>query len=52
MEDSDKVLRPGRDLLLVALREDESQYRMPFTLLDDLLLDPCNSSAIKTSVSE
>ena len=40
MKDPDEVLLPSRDLLLVALREDESENRIPFTLLHDLLLYP------------
>ena len=51
MKDSDKVLLPSSDLLLVALREDESGHHIPFTLLDDFLLDPGQSSAIETLVS-
>jgi hypothetical protein len=40
VKDPDKVLLPSRDLLLVAFREDESRHCIPFTPLDDLLLDP------------
>ena len=51
MEDPDEVLFPSRDLVLVALREDKSQYRIPFTALGDLPLDLRYGSAIETSVS-
>ena len=51
MKDPDEVLLPSRNLLLVALREDESHRCIPFTLLRDFLLDPCHGSAIKKSVS-
>jgi hypothetical protein len=40
MKDPGKVLLPSCNLLLVTLREDESGYRVPFTLFDDLFLDP------------
>jgi hypothetical protein len=46
VENPDEVLFPCRNLLLIALREDESGHRIPFTLLDDLLLDPRQGSAI------
>jgi hypothetical protein len=46
VENPDEVLFPSRDLLLIALREDESGHRIPFTLLDDLPLDPGQGSAI------
>ena len=39
MKDPYKILFPRRNLALIALREDESMYRIPFTLLDDLLLN-------------
>jgi hypothetical protein len=51
MKDPDKVLLPSRNLILVALREDEPGERLPFTLLDDPLLDIGHGSAIETSVS-
>ena len=51
MKDSDKVLLPSRNLLLVALREDESGHYIPFAVLDDFLLDPCQGPAIETLVS-
>ena len=52
VKDSDKVLLPTGDLILVALREDESEERVSFTLLDDLPLDPSQGTTINTSVSE
>ena len=51
MEDPDEILLPSRDLVPVALREDKSQYRIPFTALGDLPPNICYGSAIKTSVS-
>ena len=45
VKDSDKVLLPSCNLLLVAFRKDESGHHIPFTLLDDFLLDPGQSSA-------
>jgi hypothetical protein len=51
MKDSHKVLLPTRNLLLVALREDESDHCISFTLLDDLPLDPRQSPMIVTLVS-
>ena len=51
VENSEKVLLPSRYLLFVALREDESDHRISFTLLDDLLLDLRHGSAIRTLVS-
>jgi hypothetical protein len=48
VEDTHKVLLPGRNLVLVTLREDESEDDIPFTLLDDLPLDPGQGSAIET----
>jgi hypothetical protein len=38
MKDSDKILVPGSDLILVALREDEPEDYIPFTLLIHLPL--------------
>ena len=46
VEDPGNVLLPGSNLIFVALRQDESECYIPFTLLDDLLLDPCQRSAI------
>ena len=46
VKDSNKFLFPSRNLLLVALREDESGHHISFTLLGDFLLDPCQSPAI------
>ena len=51
VKDPDKILLPSRNLLLIALREDESGYYIPLALLDDLLLDPGQSSAIEMPVS-
>ena len=38
MKDPEKVLVPTSDLVLVCLREDEPQNRIPFTLLVDIPL--------------
>jgi hypothetical protein len=46
VENFEEVLFPSRNLLLIALREDESGHRISFTLLDDLPLDPRQGSAI------
>ena len=51
MKNSDEILFPSCYLLLVALREDEPKDWIPFTLLDDLPLDPPQGSAIQTLVS-
>jgi hypothetical protein len=51
VEDPDKVLIPGGNLVPIALREDEPEYCAPFTLFRDLPLDPCQGSAIQTLVS-
>ena len=51
MKDPDKVLLPSRNLLLVTFREDESEHRIPFTLLDDFPLDPRQGSGIEMFVS-
>jgi hypothetical protein len=51
VEDPHKVLLPSRDLLLVALREDESHHCISFPLLDDLPLHPRHGSAIQPLVS-
>jgi hypothetical protein len=51
MKDPDEVLLPGSNLVLIAFGDDESVDRVPFTLLDDILLDLGQCSAIKSSVS-
>jgi hypothetical protein len=51
VEDPDEVLLPSRDLVLVALREDESEHCIPFTLFGDLPLDPRQGSAIEIPVN-
>ena len=51
VKNPDKVLLPSRDLLLVALREDESGHYTALALLDDFLLDPGQSSEIEMLVS-
>ena len=51
VKNPDKVLLPSRNLLLVALREDEPGHGIPFALLDDFLLDHGQSPAIERSVS-
>lgn len=48
MKDPDKVLLPSSNLVLIALREDESGGCISFTLLDDLRLYLGHSSAIET----
>ena len=47
MKDPDKILLPRGNFALVTLGKYESIYRIPFTLLDDLLLDLVQSSAIE-----
>ena len=39
VKDPDKILLPRSNLVLITLGEGESMYRIPFALLDDLLLD-------------
>jgi hypothetical protein len=51
VEDPDEVLLPSRNFVLIGFGEDESVERIPFTLLDDLLLDLGHGSAIEPSVS-
>jgi hypothetical protein len=51
VKDPDKVLLPSRNLVLIALREDESEYCMSFALLRDLPLDPRQGSAVQTLVN-
>ena len=51
VKDPDEVLLPSRNLLFIAFRENELDDRIPFTLLDDLPLDPRQGSAIETLVS-
>ena len=51
MEDPDEVLPPSRNLLLITLREDESDHSIPFTLLDDLPLDLCQGSVIEGTMN-
>ena len=46
VKDSDKVLLPSGNLVLVTLRENESGDRPPFTLLGDLPLDLGHGSGI------
>ena len=43
-----KVLLPSRDLVSITLGEDESHHGIPFTLLDDLLLNLRHGSAVET----
>ena len=52
LKDPDKVQLPSCDLILIALRVEESRHRSSFTLLDDLLLDHGHGSEVETSVSE
>jgi hypothetical protein len=51
VKDPDEVLVPSSDLVLIALREDESGECIPFTPLDDLFLDLGHGSAVTGSVS-
>jgi hypothetical protein len=51
VKNPDKVLLPSRDLILIALGEDESMESIPFALLDDLSLDSVHRSVIEVSVS-
>ena len=51
VKDSGEVLLPTGNLVLVALREDESGYRIPFPLFYDLALDPSHGPAIEESAS-
>ena len=50
MENPDKILLPRGNLALIALGENESMYRIPFTLLDDLPLDLGQSPIIENNV--
>ena len=52
VKDSDEVLLPGSDLLPVTLREDQSEHYIPFSLLDNLPLNPRQHSAIQALVSK
>ena len=47
IKDPGKIPIPRSNLALIALGEDESKYRIPFTLLDNLLLDPGQSTAVE-----
>jgi hypothetical protein len=51
LKDSDKVLLPSRNLVLITLREDESGDRIPFSLLIDLPLHRNQGSVNDISVS-
>ena len=51
LKDPDKILLPSRNLVLIGLREDESENRVPFGLLDNLPLDLGDGSVIKVSKS-
>ena len=50
MEDPDKFLVPGSYLVLIALRKDEPEDRIPFALLVDLPLYIEHGPAIDASV--
>jgi len=52
MEDPVEVQLPGSDCFLVILRMHKPRDCVPSTPLDDLPLDSCHSSAIKTTVSK
>ena len=45
VKDPEKILLPSSDLSLITLGENESMYRVPFTMLDDLTLDLGQGSA-------
>ena len=47
MKESDKVLLPNGNFVLISLRENESEGCIPFTPLDDLPLDLRHGPAIK-----
>jgi hypothetical protein len=51
VKNPEKVLLPSRNLILIALGEDESMESIPFALLDDLSLDSGHRSVIEVSVS-
>jgi hypothetical protein len=51
VKDPDKVLLPSSNLLLITLRENKPDDSIPFTLLDDVPLDPRQGSASEISVS-
>src|SRR5258708_18195933 len=51
LKDPGKMLIPSRYVVLIALREDESDQCVPFALFDDLPLDLRHGSAIKTPIS-
>lgn len=48
MENPDQILLPSGDFVLIGLHVEESRGNIPFTLLDDLLLNPGHGSAIRT----
>jgi hypothetical protein len=48
LKDPDKVLPPSRNLVLIALREDESGERIPFCLLGHLPLHLRHGSVIES----
>ena len=52
MKNPDKILLPSRNLVLIALGEDESVDRVPFPSLAHLPLDRGHGTVIETSVSE
>jgi hypothetical protein len=51
MKNPNKVLLPSGNLVLIALRQDETEYCISFTLLRDLPLYPRQGSEIQTLVS-
>jgi hypothetical protein len=51
MKDSDEVLLPTRNLVLIRFGEDESVEPVPFTLFHHLPLDLGHGSEIKSPVS-
>jgi hypothetical protein len=51
VKNSDKVMPPSGNLVLIVLRVEESGDRIPVTLLEDLPLDLEDSPVIEISVS-
>ena len=51
MKDPDKVIPPSSNLVLIALRVEDSGSHVPLAQLDDLPLDLCDHSASGTLIS-
>lgn len=52
MNDSDEILLPSGDYILVILRIQESRARRSFAPTDDTPIDPVDSSSVGTFVRE